>query len=550
MRFFFPDGARLALTLLAVSVLSLPAHAMDYYVSSKGNDTNPGTRARPWRTLTQPSQARFKAGDRLLLEGGATFTGTLRLDSTRVADNPDRPITITSYGKERALIEAGTGDGVLIENLGGVRVRNLIVDGGDRATNKGTGVKIVNRLPDAKKLSGIRIEQVEARNFRQDGIFVGGEPKDGSQSGFTNVQILQCVAHHNMYFGIRVAGVWDTNAKGYANRDVTVADCIAHDNPGDPKYTENHSGSGILLDDVEGGQIVRSIAYRNGAENAGIPGGPVGIWAHASDRILIERCESYENRTGGAKDGGGFDFDGGVTNSLMQYNYSHDNDGPGYLMWNYDKAPHRLGNNTLRYNLSINDGQKHEYGGIYIGTSGTPITNIHVHNNTVVTRPHANATPQALWLGGGTNTGFRIENNLFVTTGDVPLVFVNANQQELALRGNAYWNPDGGKDRFRFAGRSFDVLAAVRDQAGQEVENGAATGLWGDPKIALPADAPTVGDPKKLTRLTAFRPQAGSPLVGAGVAVKPYGATNAKLVTRDFWGQPIRAGKPFVGAGQ
>ena len=58
---------------------------------------------------------------------------------------------------------------------------------------------------------------------------------------------------------------------------------------------------------------------------------PVGIWAYQSDSITIQYCYSHDNHTSEkGKDGGGFDFDGGTTNSVMQNNFSANNEGAGY----------------------------------------------------------------------------------------------------------------------------------------------------------------------------------------------------------------------------
>ena len=96
-----------------------------------------------------------------------------------------------------------------------------------------------------------------------------------------------------------------------------------------------HSGSGIILGNVDGGTIEWSRAYDNGRlGNAG-----VGIWTHDSTRILIQYNESFDNHTSGDADGGGFDLDGGVTHSIMQHNYSHDNDGAGYGLFEYAERP-------------------------------------------------------------------------------------------------------------------------------------------------------------------------------------------------------------------
>ena len=57
--------------------------------------------------------------------------------------------------------------------------------------------------------------------------------------------------------------------------------------------------------------------------------GPVGIWGYESDRLTIQYCFSHDNKTSPeGLDGGGFDFDGGITNSLMQYNLAMNNEEP------------------------------------------------------------------------------------------------------------------------------------------------------------------------------------------------------------------------------
>src|SRR6185369_3699922 len=116
---------------------------------------------------------------------------------------------------------------------------------------------------------------------------------------------------------------------------------------------EEQTGNGIFFKDVDGGMIEHCSAYNNGALNKNAGGGPVGIWAIFSNNITIQYNESYQNHTR-ANDGNGFDLDGGVTNSRMQYNYSHDNDGGGYLLYQFTGA-RAFGSNICRYNISQND---------------------------------------------------------------------------------------------------------------------------------------------------------------------------------------------------
>src|SRR5574340_53159 len=89
-----------AFALLLAS--ALPASATDYYVSPSGKDTNPGTSsATAWRTIAKLNGVSFAAGDRILFEGGQTFTGTLAFDRGD-AGTEAGPITVTSYGTGRA----------------------------------------------------------------------------------------------------------------------------------------------------------------------------------------------------------------------------------------------------------------------------------------------------------------------------------------------------------------------------------------------------------------------------------------------------------------
>src|SRR5207302_2714042 len=80
-----------------------------------------------------------------------------------------------------------------------------------------------------------------------------------------------------------------------------------------------------------------------------------------TDHGTISHCESYSNQKGGTgSDGGGFDLDNNSTNCVVQYNYSHDNVGAGYLIFDYDDHTGQIStsNNIVRYNLSENDARR------------------------------------------------------------------------------------------------------------------------------------------------------------------------------------------------
>lgn len=525
-----------------------------YYVSPSGDDGHSGTSTQAeWRTLDKVNSVDFDPGDKVLFEGNHDYPGNLLL-TPEDAGTPMRPVVIGSYGSGRARIKAGDGSGVTVLNAGGVVVENLIVLGHDYRTNVGSGIKIVNTLPNNQKLRYIKVHNVEAAGFgrKKDpapeglqppdgcGIFVGGDASDKSKSGYQNVRITNCVTYQNEYFGILITGYWQDDPDTYANSDVYVGYCRMYDNPGDPNYFRNHSGSGILMEDVDGGLIEYCEAYNNGYEGGCTVGGPIGIWAAVANNVIIQCSESHHNRAGKG-DGGGFDFDGGTTNSILQYNYSHDNDGAGYLICSYAKAPHTFNNNIVRYNISVNDGRAGHHGGINFWTGSPkedPIRDTQVYGNTI----YAGYSPAVSFQSREGIHNTRVCNNLFVTANNHSLVAGNPNQSTATFAGNAYWSVDGKLD---IAG--YKTLGDWQKDTGQEMLNGESVGLVVDPEVTNLGESPTVGDPTTLPALSVYRLRENSPLIDAGLDLRRlFGIDVGK---RDFYGNPIPQGKGFdIGA--
>ncbi len=102
----------LELTVLILWFLIVKANATDYYVSPSGNDSNTGiSSGKAWKAIDKVNSVAFKAGDRILFEGGKKFVGSLKFDA---ADDGTRanPVTVGSYGKGRATISSGTDHGL------------------------------------------------------------------------------------------------------------------------------------------------------------------------------------------------------------------------------------------------------------------------------------------------------------------------------------------------------------------------------------------------------------------------------------------------------
>jgi hypothetical protein len=123
----------------------------------------------------------------------------------------------------------------------------------------------------------------------------------------------------------------------YANENVYIARVLAYNNTG-IRDKGGNSGNGILLADTINGTIERCVAHHNGALEqlpGRRPGRHLGVRRQRSPSSTTSRTRTRPARR---RTAAGFDLDGGVTNSVMQYNYSHDNDGPGFLLCTFSGA--------------------------------------------------------------------------------------------------------------------------------------------------------------------------------------------------------------------
>lgn len=520
--------------------------AKTYYVSPTGSDAANGTStSTPWATTAKVNAQVIAPGTCVLFQGGKTFNGGLTLDASDAGSDANR-VVLGSYGTGRATISSGSSNGIYLANTAGVTIQDLIVVGNGYDSNTASGINLYNTLPNATQLTGITITDVDASYYGASGIVFGGAPSDGSKSGYTKVSVTNSVVHDNADAGLQSYGTFSTNSTTYSNHDVTVDGVSAYNNRGIPGKGTN-SGNGIVLGDVDRAVIQHSVAHDNGARNDYAGGGPVGIWTYDSNAVTIQFNESYHNLSSTPVDGDGYDLDGGVTNSFVQYNYSHDNLGAGVLVFQYDGA-RPLKNNVVRYNLSQNDSRGTDDAGIVVGGFGTGALNTDVYGNSIFVTPATTSgkTSAGVRVWGGAQNA-RFFNNAVVTTGSTPLVSVERNTTT-TFAGNDWFNRSG-TSRFLVGGQNFSdatattytSLAAWRNATGAERLNGKATGQTVDPKWSA--------DPATSTSVNAFVLRSSSPLIGTGIDLWSVGISAGG---RDYFGKPVPTpGKGYsVGASQ
>lgn len=395
---------------------------MDYYISPIGNDSNSGVdRKQPWCSIDKLNATQLFPGDSVWFQANQTFKGNLTLSET---DNftPGEQITFGSYGDGKATIDAGTGAGFLAKNRCSVRIVDLNFKGAGTEQNNSAGIWFLNTLPEHKKLAHIHIENVEISGFKHAGICIAAQPIDNGWCGFSEVKITNANVHDNADAGINCYGSWNPKETGYSHTNIHISHSRVYKNYGIVDKG-NHSGNGIVLSQVDGATIEYCEVYENGKLNKNESGGPVGIWTWDSNRVLIQFNKSHHNQTGSRKDGGGFDLDGGVRNSIVQYNHSHNNDGAGYLLAQFDGAK-EFHNNVIRYNLSENDGRKNKYGGIHLWSTGANggIRNTTIYQNTVLTSKSITGKPAAVDCTSKGIHNIRFYNNTFKTDDSAALI--------------------------------------------------------------------------------------------------------------------------------
>jgi len=488
---------RLVILAILVVLAMSPgtAAAAIYYVDcTAGSDSNNGTATTTaWRTVGRAAQRVYVAGDQILLKRGCVWTGTSVAPESFVAQGSGSvasPILLADYGTGNLpKIDAFNATAVALENVQHWTVRNLDLtqhgqtpqgigdDGKDAQRNNDEFMKPVLLVRGLAATTGvvncgepctvrnIRLEGLKVHDGQWNGIFVMGgfyELTSDRYGYVDGVVITGTESWNNHKSGMEFSSTYH-KTQIYPTKNVQVLSCNVHDNGGD----------GVVMGPVENALIDGCTASFNGR----LRDARLGLWTWDSKNTTIQFSESHHNMTpengSGARDGGGFDLDLGTEDGMIQYSWSHDNQGEGFLLmtwpigFGYTRGVSHY--TQMRYNIGERDAKKLAAAITIFGGTLPAV----IHNNTIYYEPNRpSGSPMFIAEGAafGTNVWGKsgkptvyMYNNIFINNGTVNPSALST-QAILAagtfnIDNNIWYRVEGGV-RFNAGGSILTTFAA------------------------------------------------------------------------------------------
>ena len=423
-------------------VISLEEIVEDDYIQSEGNTTyyldssaapdgNGKSADTAFDSLEDINGIEFAAGDEILIKAGSEFRGQLY---PKGSGSEKDPIVIDMYGEgEKPLIDGNgrysdaptfsdngpfgeEGSAVYLCNqeyweINNLRVKNWSDDGQD------------------KERSGIRVEAYGGGTYHH--IYIKNcEISD--IRGYNGQDSIWDVVPENggtTFYGSRTTHrTGGINVVSYTERDLTNATSsstageVIDEEPTifddiliEGNKIENCHANGITTTNIRGeldnkdyrhtNVVIRGNEIRN-VQRAGIvplytsgalvernlvdtfqqtyAGYGCGIWCDRADGMVFQYNEVCNGKN--TMDGMAFNLDDMTENGIIQYNYTHNNVGGGIMLHVRTNSYNR--NNTVRYNLSVNDTAgfaAHQAVIVCVGEdANTKIEKAKVYNNTFV----------------------------------------------------------------------------------------------------------------------------------------------------------------------
>jgi len=388
-----------------------PPGTATYFVSTSGNDDNPGTEAAPWRTINKAAHTAVP-GSTVNVRGG-TYAEmvTVTVSGSAAAGY----ITFQSYPGETAVIDgtsvtvgSGAHDVILMENRSylrwkGFELRNFRTA---QVGNEINGISIYGTSHHIEILDN-KIHHIETNVTSQSGGNAHGIVVLGTSSAsaitdvlidnnqlynmrtgssetltlngnVTNFRITNNVVHDTNNIGIDMAGhygVCSTDACDVVRNGVVSGNRVYNvDSSCNPAYGGTFTGcgggrgaGGIYVDGGSGIVIERNMVTHanHGIDLASEHAGKATSSVTVRDNVIIEST-SVGIGIGGSDDGPGNADNCKITNNTLYKN--------GTVMWGADiNILHNAHNNTIKNNIIYGNGLGYFISGEFADGSGNAV---------------------------------------------------------------------------------------------------------------------------------------------------------------------------------
>ena len=479
---------------LAVLLFAMPCFAATYYVSPTGDDAARGTSLRlAWKSIAHVNAVHFAAGDKVLFEGGNSFSGKLVVASG---------VTYGSFGSGAATLSGGDDGAIVAKNVAGFRITNLTLVGTslDHGVLNASGIVITN---DGSKLHGVTIDHVDISGFSLAGILM---QSGGRFSGYDNVSIRSSSIHDNGYVGIALSGEEVATFSGVDIAHVEVRNINGYRN----SYGQLVEGSGTGID--VSGALSITITDNAVHDNGAMSSGPAGISVLNATDVTIAHNEVWNVHTLSSFGGEAIRLDR-AESVLVEGNYTHTNDGSSLRL---------IANGaTVRFDISDDDGRRNRAPALSISGSG-----VDVIRNTIALR-HASEMGAATALFIDASDAL-VANNLSATSAGVKVMEVPSSSSPRFIA-NDYFAAGGPAlfDWHEMTYSGFDAWNATQPAS-------PSTGFSADPRFI--ADTGTTMYPRPTTDLGAFQFTTTSPLYDSGADLEML---NVNTGQHDFAGHGV-----------
>ena len=212
--------------LACALVQSVAAHAATYYVATSGNNGNPGTSTKPWRTVAYAVQ-QMVAGDTTYVQSGTYKEGTIQFRRSGTSSSPIKLLNTPGALPIIDFVDKASGKQILFSNSSGYKYPiGWITVEGFQIKNAYNGFKVNNGHDLTIRRNAI--QNSKSQGFHGNGTRILIErnkiDNNGSSSTYghgiymngTAIKIINNLIYNNRCYGIQVNGTVSYSSSSHA----------------------------------------------------------------------------------------------------------------------------------------------------------------------------------------------------------------------------------------------------------------------------------------------------------------------------------------------